>query len=88
MAAIESARAANAVSAPVNPYAPVIEGVLGLAAIVAGGYGLKQHKDKTLVAKKYTAHKRGVEALMRDSKAEDAKIIYDAIGEERKKVGL
>ena len=88
IAAIEAARAANTASAAVNPYAPLIDAGLGIAAIIAGAYGYKEHKEKVKTGKKYTAHKRAAEKLMRETSIADATKIYDAIGAERKKIGI
>lgn len=84
-AAIEAAQAANRVSAPVNPYSPLIEAVLGVAAVVAGGYGVKTKKDAAVVGKKYKAHKRAYEAEMREATPKDAKRLYARVAEERAK---
>ena len=88
IAAIEGARAANVVSTPVNPYAPLIEAVLGVAAVVAGGFAYKKQKDLTLVGKKYKAHKRGVERILCEDDVVKADVIYEVISEERKKLGI
>lgn len=88
VATIEAVRAANAASSTVNPYAPIIDGVLGLAVVIAGGYGIKKSKDLSTTAKKYEAHKRGTEAVMRASTDENAEKLYNAIGGERKKLGI
>ncbi|HBG25683.1 MAG: hypothetical protein A2Y10_02535 [Planctomycetes bacterium GWF2_41_51] len=62
---LEGARAANAASAPFNPYAPLIEIGLGLAAATATALA-KRNAQKAAEAKaKYDAHKQGVELTMK-----------------------
>ncbi|MHC4122899.1 MAG: hypothetical protein ACYSSI_04935 [Planctomycetota bacterium] len=88
LAAIEALQAGNTASAPINPYSPLISAILGVAAAAAGGYSQIKRKELSTVSKKYEAHKRGAEAIMRESSAEDARKIYDTIGQEREKLGL
>lgn len=88
IALIEAARRANEVSAPVNPYAPLIEGGLAIATALAGGYGILKKKEATTVGKKYDAHKKAAEKLMREGSTDEAKKIYDTIGAERAKVAI
>lgn len=85
-ATIEAMRKANVVSAPVNPYAPLIEGGLAIAAIVAGGYGAIKRKELSTISKKYDAHKQGTEAVMRSSDPAKAQQLYDEIGKARKEL--
>jgi len=93
IAFIEAAREANRISTPVNPYAPLIDAGLGIAAAIAGGYGLIKRKETnttneelTTVNQKYDAHKKAVETLMIESTPEAAKKIYDLVGAERAKI--
>ncbi len=87
-AAIEAARKANIITSPLNPYAPVIEAVLGIAAIVTGTIAYKKNKALSTVSTKYEAHKRGVEATMRSATPEDARELYYTIGAERNKLSI
>ena len=42
---VKGLQAANAASAPVNPYAPLIDAVLGVVALAAGGFAVKKTRD-------------------------------------------
>ena len=82
------ARKANAVSAPINPYAGLIEIGLGLLTVAAGGGYIAKRKQLGVVAKKYKAHRNAGERIMRGSKPVDSETVYAIIGDERQKVGL
>lgn len=102
LAALEALKAGNAASAPVNPYAPLIDGGLAVAIAIAGGYGALKRKQNNvtevklrekeeafnLVSSKYNAHKKGVAKLMRDRPGREAEKIYNIIGEARKAEGI
>ena len=79
-ALIDAAIVANSASAPLNPYAGPIGGVL---AVVASGYAAVTKKSKNVVDKKYKAHKQGVEEVMRNADPRVADDIYNAIGKAR-----
>ncbi len=85
---INAVRAANIASAAVNAYALPIEAVLGTLTAVVTAYAIAKRKQQITTNKKYTAHKRAVEADMRAGCEEDAEVMYNRIGEERKKLGL
>lgn len=73
--AIKAAQAANAASAPVNPYAPMIEIGLGLATLLAGGagvFGVKKTMDakKSNMALKETV--KGIQDMKKTTGALDA----------------
>ena len=86
-AIVEAFRKANAISTPVNPYAPMIDAGLVLAtAIGAVIAGVKQ-KQLTTATKKYQAHKTGVESYIRSGSDQGGKL-YDAIGEKRAGLGI
>ena len=87
-ASLDAVRAANAASAPLNPWALPLEGILGTVSLVIGAYAASTKRNQMATAKKYEAHKRGVEAVMRDSQPDQADIIYEAIGDQRKKLGI
>jgi hypothetical protein len=88
---LEGARAANAASTPFNPYAPLIEIGLGLAAATAAALA-KRNAQKAMEAQaKYDAHKQGVELTMKQvsqSTVPEVKAVetqlYQNIGEARK----
>jgi len=86
--------AVNRTTVGYNPYAPVIEGGLGLLALVGGLFGLSKKKEAQVVGAKYTAHKQGVESLTKRITADGnggAKIaadLYDAIGKARANLGV
>ncbi|HBG28604.1 MAG: hypothetical protein A2Y10_08660 [Planctomycetes bacterium GWF2_41_51] len=91
---LEGARAANAASAPFNPYAPLIEIGLGLAAATAAALAKRNAQKATEAQAKYDAHKQGVELTMKQvsqSAVPEVKAIetqlYENIGEARKTVG-
>jgi hypothetical protein len=80
---LTAVRAANAASAPVNPYAGVIEAVLALAALVTGLFAVKKTVDAKasdetaqiaaeeaeIAQAKYQAHKQGTELTMKQLSA-------------------
>jgi hypothetical protein len=78
---INAVTVANADSSPINPYAPLIAGVL---AVVGGGYtALKKSKEADVAKKKYQAHKSGVESFNLKHPTTAAEM-YNTIGEARK----
>jgi len=81
-ALIDAAIVGNKASAPLNPYAGPIGGVL---AIVAGGYAAIQRKGKVVSDKKYRSHRQGVAAFMQKNEAPE---LYDEIGKARAKQGI
>ena len=82
------ARKANAASSPLNPYAGLIEIGLGLVTVIAsGGYAIKS-RQFVKADKKYTAHKRVLEAKMRELPQSASDGLYAEVGKERKKLGL
>jgi hypothetical protein len=85
---VETARAVNAVSVPVNPYAGLIEIGLGLVTIAAGGCYIKKRSELGVVAKKYQSHKVAVSDIMKEMTPEEQALLYEKIGSLRKKVGL
>jgi len=85
---LELARAANEGSAPINPYAPYIEIGLGGLASVAAYFAARKAKEAKTAGSKYAAHKAGVERAKLDLTAESNKVIYDAIGDARSKLGV
>lgn len=86
-AIVEAIWTANAISAPVNPYAPMIDAGLVLAtAIGAVIAGVKQ-RQLTATTKKYQAHKSGVESFARSGGDQGGKL-YAAIGEKRAAAGI
>ncbi len=87
-AVVSAVRTANIATAPLNPYAPVIEGVLGTIALALGVFGYKMSGALKAVGLKYEAHKRAVEAEMRSASPQDAEAIYESVGSERKKLGI
>ncbi|HRS72259.1 MAG TPA: hypothetical protein P5175_10465, partial [Anaerohalosphaeraceae bacterium] len=62
---LEGARAANAASTPFNPYAPLIEIGLGLAAATATALAKRNAQKAAEAQAKYDAHKQGVELTMK-----------------------
>ena len=95
LATIEAVRAANLATTPINPYAGIIEAMLGTAAVLATAYGVKKRSelgqavnDKVIVDKKLKAHERGTEAFMRESDSGVAQELFDIIGTEREKLGV
>jgi len=92
---LEGARAANAASTPFNPYAPLIEIGLGLAAATATALAKRNAQKAAEAQAKYDAHKQGVELTMKqvsqstipEVKAVETQL-YQNIGEARKtKIG-
>jgi len=92
---IAIARVINAGSAPLNPYAPVVEGILGILVLVGGiGTYLKDQKAKKNDAK-YQAHKQGTELTMKEVSASTTPevkavetLLYKNIGEARANLGV
>jgi len=85
---INTIRAVNAASAPFNPWALPIETFLGTVTLMIGAYAAAKRKEANLLGLKYEAHKRAVEAEMRNSTPEIANALYEAIGEERKNLNI
>ena len=89
-------QAANAASAPVNPYAVFIATGLGIATVIAGGYGNAKRKaelrainEKAVSDQKYEAHKRAVEKVIHDKSASvTGDDLYRMVGDERDKLGI
>ncbi|OHB58812.1 MAG: hypothetical protein A2Y12_00220 [Planctomycetes bacterium GWF2_42_9] len=88
---LEGARAANAASTPFNPYAPLIEIGLGLAAATATALAKRNAQKAAEAQAKYDAHKQGVELTMKQvsqSTVPEVKAVetqlYQNIGEARK----
>jgi hypothetical protein len=92
--ALEGVRAANAASTPWNPYAPLIELGLGLAAAAATVVARKNAQAAADAQAKYDAHKQGVELTMKQvsqSKIPEVKAVetqlYQNIGDARQAKG-
>ncbi|MFA5291921.1 MAG: hypothetical protein WC496_02690 [Phycisphaerae bacterium] len=90
---LEGVRAANAASTPFNPYAPLIDVGLGIAAAVAASIAKKNATQAAQAQAKYDAHKQGVELTMKQvsqSTVPEVKAIetqlYQNIGEARKTI--
>jgi len=92
---ITTIRAVNTATAPVNPYAPLIEGGLAAATILAGWLAKRKAAEAAIAQAKYQAHKQGVEKTMKEvSVSENADVkavetqLYDNIGEARAMLGV
>lgn len=92
---ITAAQSANAATAPWNPYAAVIAAALTILSTVLGLQLKKKSGEVTAVAKKYKAHKTGVEKTMKAvSVASDEKVkavegmLFNNIGEARSALGV
>lgn len=85
---LNAIQAANAASAPFNPYAIPIAGVLGTLTAIISAYAASQRRQKVTATKKYAAHKivMGEDLKGADESVADER--YRKIGEERKKLGL
>ena len=88
---LEGARAVNTASAPFNPYAPLIDVGLGLAAALAAAMAKKNAQKAAEAQAKYDAHKQGVELTMKQvsqSTVPEVKAVetqlYQNIGDARK----
>jgi predicted small lipoprotein YifL len=79
-ALIDAAIVLNAKSAPINPYAAVIGGVLTLGS---AGYAALTKKSKNIVDKKYKSHVQGVQEVSRNADPRVADDLYNAIGKAR-----
>ncbi len=86
--AAKTARVFNAVSSPVNPLAVTIDAVLLSVIALLTRSNKKTKQAGVATVKKYTVHKKVMESIMREATNKKATEIYDAIGEERKKLGL
>lgn len=80
----------NQLSAPVNPYAPVIDIVLKMlfgGAITGGGVGVtklvKTIREKNVIENKYSAAKVGMDRF-RNENPDKAVELYNDVGEARK----
>lgn len=88
-------QAGNAASTPFNPYAiPIGAGLTALSAIL-GAFARKKSIEADTYAKKYKAHKQGVELTMKECSASDISRVrliesnlYENIGEARKINGV
>jgi|GEM_PF-2918319 len=92
--ALEGARAANAAASPWNPYAPLIDLGLGIAAAAATVIARRNAQAAAEAQAKYDAHKQGVELTMKQvsqSTIPEVKAIetqlYQNIGQARSAVG-
>lgn len=91
--ALEGARAANAASTPWNPYAPLIDLGLGIAAAAATVVARRNAQAAAEAQAKYDAHKQGVELTMKQvSQSTNPEIkaietqLYQNIGQARSAV--
>jgi hypothetical protein len=92
--ALEGVRAANAASVPWNPYAPLIDLGLGIAAAAATVVARRNAQAAADSKAKYDAHKQGVELTMKqvsqsaipEVKAVETQL-YQNIGDARIAVG-
>jgi len=92
---LEGAQAANAASAPWNPYAAIIAAVLTILSTALGIALKKKAADASAAVLKYKAHKQGVEKTMKEvSVSTDSEVIkvegvlYDNIGQARAALGV
>ena len=83
-ALIDAAIVANTASAPINPYAPAIGGLL---AVLGGGYGALKRNEAIASRGKYQSHKQGVDSFMVNN-VENASKLYDEIGKARARNGV
>lgn len=90
---IAGAKAANAASTPWNPYAPIIDVGLALAAALAAIFWRKSAAAATEAQAKYQAHKQGAEAARAALASTGnvagpaaAELIYDKIGQARARI--
>jgi hypothetical protein len=92
--ALEGARAANAATTPWNPYAPLIDLGLGIAAAAATVIARRNAQAAAEAQAKYDAHKQGVELTMKQvSQSTNPEVkaietqLYQNIGQARSAVG-
>jgi len=99
---IEGAQAANAASAPWNPYAAVIAAALTILSTILGikfkqkAAEAKSEREKAEASGlKYQAHKQGVEKTMKQTSVSDVAevkkveaVLFDNIGEARANLGV
>jgi hypothetical protein len=92
---LQSAQAANAATAPWNPYAALIAAALTILSTILGIALRKQAAKTAALGLKYQAHKQGVEKTMKEvsasSDTEVAKVeltLYDNIGAARSALGV
>jgi hypothetical protein len=92
---IQSAQAANAATAPWNPYAALIAAALTILSTLLGLAYKKKSSEALALALKYQAHKQGVEKTMKEvstsTDVEVAKVelsLYDNIGAARSALGV
>jgi len=69
-------------------YIPYSEPILGILALLSGGYGLLKKKENETNAAKYQAHKQGTEAYKTTADPAAAAALYKAIGEARVRKGV
>lgn len=93
--AFEASRAANAATTPWNPYAPLIDLALGIAAAGAALVAKRNAQAAAEAQGKYQAHKQGVELTMKQvSQSADTQVraietqLYENIGNARIAVGV
>ena len=92
---IQSAQAANAATAPWNPYAGLIAAALTILSTILGITLRKKTAETAALALKYQAHKQGVEKTMKEvslaSDPEIAKVeirLWNNIGAARSALGV
>jgi len=90
---VKMAGAANAASAPVNPYAPFIAGGLGILDIILAWFVKRKSDEAKANALKYQAHKQGVELTMKQVSLDDntkavEEDLYRNIGNARTALGV
>ncbi len=92
---LEGARAANAASAPWNPYAAIIAAALTILSTILGIALKKKSAEASSLGLKYQAHKQGVKKTMKDvSISTDSEVVkvegvlYDNIGRARAVLGV
>ena len=77
----EKAAAGIEASRPFNPYADEMAAILGLTTVVGGLWGRNK-------AKKYKAHRQGVERIMVGMDGDTREALYDSIGKARAANGV
>lgn len=92
---IQSAQAANAATAPWNPYAALIAAALTILSTILGIALRKQAAKTAALGLKYQAHKQAVEKTMKEvSASPDAEVakvelsLFDNIGAARSALGV
>ena len=79
--ALKAAQAANAASAPVNPYAPLINVGLGLIATIAAGFGAKKTVDANKATTRLARTNEGISKFGGLSDPDVASKLHDTIKE-------